>query len=160
MRKELLLILLVFLFAGAATLRAQSSKVKVVRADGSATEMGAGTVQRIEIGAGAVTIVPVSGESQTVNLTDLKGLCFGTFVFSGIGQVISNEMKVWPVTATDRLHVSGVPAGTSVVLYNSNGAKAAECKSDGSTTTFRVGNLPDGVYVVKVGGYATKFIKK
>lgn len=161
MRKELSLFILATAISGATTmLHAQSSKVKVIKTDGSTTEMGAGTIQRIEIGTNTITVVPNSGEKETINLADLKGLSFGSFVFNGIGEVISNDMKVWPVSTSDKLNISGVPAGTAVTLYGSNGAKVAAAKSNGGTTTFNVNALPDGVYVIKVGGYASKFIKK
>ena len=60
----------------------------------------------------------------------------------------------------DQLVISGTAAGQQVVVYSLAGAVLLRTVTADTQTTLNIGNLTSGVYVLKVGGTAIKFMKK
>lgn len=60
----------------------------------------------------------------------------------------------------DQLVISGTAAGQQVVVYSLTGAVLLRTVTADTQTTLNIGNLTSGVYVLKVGGTAIKFMKK
>ena len=63
-----------------------------------------------------------------------------------------------PVVET--LYLSGVPNGTEVYLYTSNGTVVGTIPCTGSTLSANVSHLKSGIYFLKIADKAVKFIKK
>ena len=61
---------------------------------------------------------------------------------------------------SSQLQISGCGTALKATVYATNGAQVAEAAVADGATTIQVGQLPAGVYVVKVGNKALKFIKK
>ena len=59
-----------------------------------------------------------------------------------------------------QLSLSGCGDAKAAVVYSMNGMQVAGAAVEGGHTTIAVGDLPAGVYVVKVGKKALKFTKK
>jgi uncharacterized repeat protein (TIGR02543 family) len=51
-------------------------------------------------------------------------------------------------------------AGEAVKVYSISGALVATYNTTGEKTSVNVGHLPNGTYVLKVGGYTAKFVKQ
>ena len=64
------------------------------------------------------------------------------------------------ISASGTLTLTGCKAGTSVGIYDAAGRKASGCVTDGGRTDIDVSRLTPGIYVLKAGDTAVKFIKK
>ncbi|MBR4803629.1 MAG: T9SS type A sorting domain-containing protein, partial [Bacteroidales bacterium] len=73
------------------------------------------------------------------------------------------NFTVYPNPATDQVVVSvegAVENGASVEILDMSGRLVAKQAVDGQSAVINVGNLQNGVYVVKYGGSVRKIIKK
>lgn len=59
-----------------------------------------------------------------------------------------------------QLELSGCGTATRAIVYAADGRQVAEAAVENGITTVYVGQLPAGIYIVKVGRKALKFIKK
>ena len=60
----------------------------------------------------------------------------------------------------DVLHLEGVTPGAEIGIYAANGAEKYRGKSNGKNTSVDVSRLGRGVYILRVGRQAVKFIKE
>ena len=67
---------------------------------------------------------------------------------------------LYPNPVVETLYLSGVPNGTEVYLYASNGAVVGSMLCTGSTLSANVSHLKSGIYFLKIADKAVKFIKK
>jgi hypothetical protein len=51
-------------------------------------------------------------------------------------------------------------AGETVEIYGISGALVATYKATGEKTSVNVSQLPNGTYLLRVGGYTAKFVKQ
>jgi len=60
----------------------------------------------------------------------------------------------------EQMSLSGCGNATTAQVFSLDGKVQAEAAVDGGNTTIYVGQLPAGVYVVRVGNKSLKFTKK
>lgn len=60
----------------------------------------------------------------------------------------------------DVLHLEGITSGAEIGVYSANGAQKYLGKADGKNTSVDVSRLSHGVYLLRVGRQAVKFIKE
>ena len=60
----------------------------------------------------------------------------------------------------DVLHLEGITSGAEIGIYSANGAQKYRGKSNGENMSVDVSNLSQGVYILRVGRQAVKFIKE
>ena len=60
----------------------------------------------------------------------------------------------------DVLHLEGVTPGTDIGIYSADGAQKYRGKSNSKNTSIGVSHLIRGVYILRVGRQAVKFIKE
>jgi hypothetical protein len=78
---------------------------------------------------------------------------------------IQNTMKEGPFFyikghVRDVLRLEGVTLGAEIGIYSANGAQKYLGKSNGKDTSVDVSRLGRGVYILRVGRQAVKFIKE
>jgi len=78
---------------------------------------------------------------------------------------IQNTMKEGPFFyikghVRDVLRLEGVTPGAEIGIYSANGAQKYLGKSNGKDTSVDVSRLGRGVYILRVGRQAVKFIKE
>ena len=61
---------------------------------------------------------------------------------------------------SSQIQISGCGAATRAVVYSTNGQQMTEASVSNGVTTINVENFAKGIYIVKVGRKALKFIKK
>ena len=95
------------------------------------------------------------------NLTGIEYVTFriGT-AETGIRQTQKDNLLRLLTPVHSELKLSGCGEAAGAIVYDINGAEVATAPVSNGTTTISVVNLPNGVYVVKVGTKALKFIKK
>ncbi len=74
--------------------------------------------------------------------------------------VVAEERLTLLTPISHQLQISGCGDAPNASLYASNGAKVSEVKVVNGVATVYVENLSSGIYIVKVGKKALKFIKK
>ncbi|MBP6010272.1 MAG: T9SS type A sorting domain-containing protein [Bacteroidia bacterium] len=84
---------------------------------------------------------------------------------SAVSPINENVIRLWPNPTTGQLHlISSLPlsAGSVLSIYSSVGEKLLDrCILPGSTTeTIELGNLPGGVYLLRVQGPAELFTER
>lgn len=109
--------------------------------------------------ADTVRIITVAGESFAYAKAQAPRLNF-TAVASGIGTVenaaTTGRVRVW--TDGSALFIDGTREGDAVAVFSVNGVRLASGHAAQGTTRIDVSTLPNGVYVVKAGKQAAKFI--
>ena len=60
----------------------------------------------------------------------------------------------------DVLHLEGITSGAEIAVYSANGEQKYLGKSNGENMSVDVSRLSRGVYVLRVGSQAVKFIKE
>lgn len=86
-------------------------------------------------------------------LADISGFRYTKRAISGIQEVTAETF----VVTAESLQINGLPAGTTVRVYDLNGRVVADAQVDGE---FRLAfdRLPGGVYVVNYGQVSRKII--
>lgn len=86
-------------------------------------------------------------------LADISGFRYTKRAISGIQEVTAETF----VVTAESLQITGLPAGTTVRVYDLNGRVVADTQVDGE---FRLAfdRLPGGVYVVNYGQVSRKII--
>lgn len=77
-------------------------------------------------------------------------------------QESTKEMTFFHITGHvgDFLHIEGVTAGSEIAIYSANGEQKYRGQSNSENTTVDVSRLSGGVYILRVGRQAVKFIKE
>ena len=76
---------------------------------------------------------------------------------TGIGGVESYSLKT---TLGGKLIVNGLTAGETVSIYDAQGRLMRQTRAVQSTLNEDISNLPGGMYLLKVGKKAIKFVKR
>lgn len=81
---------------------------------------------------------------------------FGNDVIDGI-----EKPKIFDAgNIQGKLNLGGVPAGTPVSIFDSNGRQRLSTKTSEGDTPIDTSMLPSGIYIAKAGKTVFKFIKK
>lgn len=80
---------------------------------------------------------------------------------TGIQRIAQAQLSLYPNPVTSGLlTVIALQNASRIDIYNLSGALVATYRAEGERTTINVSHLPKGVYLLRRGGYAVKFIKK
>ena len=81
---------------------------------------------------------------------------FGNDIINGI-----DKLKMFDGGSIHgKMNLSGLPAGTPVTIFDSNGRQRLSTKTSEGDTPIDTSLLPSGIYIVKAGKTFFKFIKK
>jgi len=73
---------------------------------------------------------------------------------------LTNNLKVYPVPATDMLIIENLEKNKVVSLYNTMGMLLDQVTAEGNALQLDVKNYASGIYFIKVNGMAVqKFVK-
>ena len=76
----------------------------------------------------------------------------------GLQSVNSDLVRIYPNPAQEKVIITGL-TGQTVRLYSLDGQVVTTVRSEGSTVSLSVGQLPSGVYVLQAGAELLKLIK-
>lgn len=142
---------------------AEKIGVVVIGSDGVISEIEFPQLDRMQIGADALTLTDVSGKSTSVDYADIERVDIGAAMTggSGVSDIASDgTIRAWPVPVKSEFNVAGAPEGTHVIIYNLAGGKVAESTTGSGTLTLDLSGLNGGTYVVTVGKSSFKIIKE
>lgn len=103
--------------------------------------------------AGDALVFESEESDNSFALADISGFRYTKRAISGIQEVTAETF----VVTAEALQITGLPAGTTVQVYDLNGRLVADEQVDGE---FRLAfdRLPGGVYVVNYGQMSRKII--
>jgi hypothetical protein len=74
-------------------------------------------------------------------------------------KIANNEIKLYPVPATNILNISVTIANSTIAVYNSVGQKIDEVVANGNKASINVSSYAKGLYLIKVGNKVVKFVR-
>ena len=136
--------------------------------NGASTYQWASTTSLVQIGTLLNTVVQSSG-AYTVTGTDVNG-CVGKYLFTldveectGINELSNsqNDITAYPNPNSGVFNIESKQGGVkSIDIYDVTGRNVYSGTMNNSTTKINIGEMPNGVYSVKVKtGEAIKYFK-
>ena len=143
----------------AGNMMAQKTDVSVLCLDGTAYTVKMTEIERIEIEQGAVNVIPVTGETQTYQMSVIDKIAFigGD---NGIHTATDKTTEISFSVSGSTIIVSGVTDGTAVELYNMAGQTVSSTISRNGRAEIDTSRYAAGAYVIKAGRTAQKVTKK
>lgn len=134
-------------------------KMVVVQSDGSNKEFDLATTQKLTFADDYLNVSNTLAAAQSFSLSNVKVIKFtgGATSIESVSQ--SPAAKLSFAYANGTIAVNGLSQPTNAALYTIGGQQVSRLSSwDGSPVS--VSTLPQGVYIIKVGNAAYKFVKK
>ncbi|GHV09731.1 hypothetical protein FACS1894162_0960 [Bacteroidia bacterium] len=78
---------------------------------------------------------------------------------TGIADVENSSVKLYPTPATDNVTISGIQGDETIRFFDSNGRTVIIRQATGTTENIETGQLPKGVYIVRIGTQTLKLVK-
>lgn len=103
----------------------------------------------------AFTVVLKGGNS----VTGVSSVSFSQESSTATDMTVLSEVRCYPNPVTDRLCISGVPAGNRVEIVSLDGKLMKSVESGGSEITLPVADLPHGTYLLRTANSTMKFLK-
>ncbi|MCR4810167.1 MAG: T9SS type A sorting domain-containing protein [Prevotella sp.] len=144
--RKILAIVAVCLFATASLVKAENKQQLTI--NGQAVES---VVSRITFDGDNVVLHFVGGDSQTV---EMDAVVLG-FEYSTVVSI--NALRG---TVDNFLNLQGIDEGTVVSVYDAQGKLVATTTAHEAKAVLSVSTPKSGVYMLKAGRQAVKFIKK
>lgn len=116
-------------------------------------------VRNLHFAADQLIVQLNSGQTNAFALTGLRKIHFDTS--TGLANQNAEKLALIPNPANNALTVSGLPAGNQTLyIYRPDGALILTKEITGNSTTLEISHLNSGLYLVRVAGFTTKFLKK
>lgn len=152
---------MLFLIMGCLIPPATSQSMVVKTADGSETTEPLASIQKFSFSGENLLVLIKGGNLDTYGLSGLSKI-----YFTGIQHVTettsitgSVRLVVYPNPATDELTIRNLPEGIYFVTIHRLDGTIALQATVSSNEALQVGDLPKGMYFLKISGQAVKFIK-
>lgn len=108
-------------------------------------------------GSSAMSIV----KTDNSTIEDVTKVTFVQLDATGISQTVKeSDITVLSRVVEENLTVTGCAEGLPITIVTASGAVAIKSMTSGDRTSVDVSRLASGVYVLRVGKTAVKFIKK
>jgi glucuronoarabinoxylan endo-1,4-beta-xylanase len=147
------------------TIVAESSNTDVVNAS---VVLGSLYYDPVDTGTATITITLTDNGGLDLGGVDTKVISFEIMVVEEMPPVIDvlkknsvNAVKIYPNPVQDVLHVTGIPIGSIIKIYNLTGQQVYETFAQSNDQRIHLEYLEQGIYVLKIvhpekGGFTTK----
>ena len=142
------------------SLHAQSNLIIHSQNDTEKTAIIAG-IRKITFPDDNLVLQYTDNSTESVALSSIRKITFNEVSgIENLSPATSNELTVYPNPASEIIYLTLTNEGSNTVyLYNTNGILLIEQQISNESQGIYVGNLPKGIYIVRVGNQATKFCK-
>ncbi len=114
-----------------------------------------------EVSSTSVTYKISGGDAASTNPVIISSIIVEKYSDgSGISQLKSTSLKMYPNPASNIVTISGCEAGDFIAVYNLFGNMIYKNKATGGQYTISVENWADGIYILKCGTQSYKLIVK
>jgi len=139
-----------------------SLTITATAADATATVAGAG-VKNLNVGSNAfqVVVTAQNGSTKTYVLTVTRQAEIPTP--TSVSAEAQATVRLYPnpvVNGQLTMENEQWKTGEAIEIYNLSGALSATYTATGEKTSLNISHLPNGTYLLKVGGYTAKFVKQ
>ena len=94
-------------------------------------------------------------------ITEISSVSFIQQSSTGNKQpAVAVDIHYYSNPVTDRLNISGIPAGTRVEIVSLEGKIMKSIESNGAEIVLSVANLPQGTYLLRTASSTLKFVKR
>lgn len=145
-------------------LRADELGVAIIKTDGSVHHVELSDIERIDILSNTLIINTLQNKNPEYSYSDINRIDIGV---SRSGDTTSIEkhisdgsIAVWPTLAEESVNVAGAPVGTRIMVYTPEGRVVASAIATGNTSSINVSALSSGLYIVSIGKYSVKIVKR
>lgn len=154
MKRKLLSVLVLLL---SVTVQAQSDRLLTI--NGEAVEKDPVTITLDYMEPGNVIVAFTDGTKVSCNMNRLEILPNGA---TAIGKIERAREGFFVIKGAvrDELRVEGAKPGADVMIYSAGGTLLMRGKADSSLYVTDVSRLQHGVYLLRIGKQAVKFIKQ
>ncbi|MBR3565160.1 MAG: T9SS type A sorting domain-containing protein [Paludibacteraceae bacterium] len=152
---------LIFIAICTLTVCSAFADIRLVKYDGAVTDFSDASVQRLDFTQqGVMQVIGPDGTSQSFNLEELQRVEFGV---TGINDALQLEQQltisIYPNPTHDAICIDNLSDGTQARIYDVNGKLIKQAVGSGKTTTIKVGELQNGMYILQINNQSVKFIK-
>ncbi len=147
-------------FLGAAA-NDNEKAVVVISADGTQRQEAIKNIDRIDLGADALTLKLTDGKSESFDYAKIDRILVNS-EWTAIREIAApGEIAVWPTQTDGPVHVSGLAEGQQVTVTNLKGATilSTTAPADGPAT-LNLASQPAGIYILSANNHSVKIIKK
>lgn len=159
MKKHFLLcmITIVLLIAGSHIVQGQS--ILIQEQDGTIHTELISNMRNVHFASGEMILQFTGGSTNAFALANLKKVYFDTSI--GVSEKTSDKLSLYPNPAGNSLHLEGIPKGNNqLTIYRTDGALILTQQVSNASHTIDLSDLNSGLYIIRVAGFTTKFIKK
>lgn len=153
--------LVMLLLLGTVLLSAQNKELAILLGDQSVTRISLDNLQKITFDATTMQIHLNSGEVSGIPMGDIRYFNFDSK--TGLNPMVANEASwsVYPTRAADWISFSSLDEGShQVKIYSVSGQLVHEQLISNSEEQIQINHLNKGIYVVRIGNRALKFVKE
>jgi hypothetical protein len=156
------LFMLAILILAIMTTESHAQRLIIRMNNGNENAEPLNTVQKLHFSNNELIVDFVSGSDITFPLTDIRKLYFDATV-SIDDNTIPDLLKltVFPNPAGDFITIKGIPADAGLIsIFSMEGGLLLTRPVTTNYENIDISGLPNGLYLVNVPGYTSKFIKK
>ncbi len=150
-----------FYFWGLSNVNAQYLVVKFQ--DGSQETKEIGLLQNLKFPDNLLQLSYFSGSTESYDLSTVRTIYLQQFLTAAEDFSLENssEISVYPNPATQLIYLKNAPETEFLVsIYRMDGTLVLKKQITSQNEAINVGNLTDGLYLIKTNNQALKFIKK
>lgn len=150
--------LLLIVFLSGLFVSMHAVNITVVRVTNEMTEVAAVSSMRFLPGQ-TIQFTMANGEKSEVS--GVRMINFENNDFTAVEDVVaSSSIRVYPNPTADMLIIDGAKAKQEIEMYSLNGTKVFSAQSQEGVNTIHVAELPNGVYMLRLGNETFKLIKE
>jgi len=120
------------------------------------------TVQKIYFSTNELIVDLKTGPDDTYQLSDVRKIYFDAAVSVDDNTLPeSQKLRVWPNPAGNSIIIEGIPVQEgSISIYSMEGRQVMTRVISTGNESIDISGLRQGLYLVTIPGYTTKFIKR
>lgn len=147
-------------FFSLLSLHAQSNLIIHSQNDTEKSAIIAG-IRKITFPDGNLVLQYTDNSTESVALSSIRKITFNEVSgFENLSPATSNQLLVYPNPTSETIYLTLSIEGSSTVhLYKIDGILIKTQQISNESQGIYVGDLPKGIYIVRVGNQATKFSK-
>lgn len=158
-RKVYLLLLFLFLIFGLKELNSQSLVIRMH--DGTENSELLSTIQKLSFPDGDLQVTFKSGAIDTYGLSTLQKLYFQTATSVNEPVLTHDRIVIWPNPANETITVEGIPGhAEQLFIYSQHGYLMLTKDITSGYVILDIHRLSPGLYLLRVDGHSSKFIKQ
>ena len=154
---QFLLLSVVLFLAGNKTVIGQS--ILIQKQDGSIHTELISIVRNIHFSSDDLVLQFTNGSTNGFSLSELKKVYFDITI--GVAEQSTDKLTLSPNPATNTIYIQGIiSTNETLSVYRADGALVFSQVVSSSNLSLDLSEFRPGLYIVRVAGFTSKFIKK